>query len=138
MATFSPENMEREKQPGEALPLTDLALARAIAQAVCDIPGVAEMSPGLSAMQATYGPGGHINGVVLHHLPGELIVDVHVVAYSELPVAFRHAEARETMAEQTPSLLALGQQIRERAARTIAQLGLSTLLTVNVALDDIR
>lgn len=143
MAAFSPEDGVGEEQnlavSHGTLPLNDLALAEAIAHAVCELPGVASMSPGFPSIHATYGPGGHINGVVLQRrLPDELVVDLYVVAArSELIAAPRQGGAHEAVREQRPGLLALGQQIRETVARTIAQLGLSPSLTVNVTLDDI-
>ncbi|HLI70898.1 MAG TPA: hypothetical protein VKV19_14165 [Ktedonobacteraceae bacterium] len=143
MVAFSPKDGAEERQKlavsHEFFPLNDLALARAIAHAVCKLPGVAEMSPGFSSIHATYGPGGHIDGVVLQRrLPDELMVDLYVVAArSELRAPPCRGNAHEAVAEQMPRLLVLGQQIRETAARTIAQLGLSTSLTVNVTLDDV-
>ncbi|WP_069801428.1 hypothetical protein [Thermogemmatispora onikobensis] len=58
----------------------DLSLARAVAEAVCQIPAVLELSAGRFAREGTYGPGEFVRGVVLQRpTPDSLEVEVRVV-----------------------------------------------------------
>ena len=117
--------------------LNDLVLANAIAHAIRDVPGVLDMGQGLFAKVATYGPGKHINGVVLRHSSsGELSIEVNVVldettiikAYSDL----------SSSSDNTPVLLRCTDHIRSVVSHTIAHLGLQVPITVDVTIDDIR
>lgn len=130
----------RRTVPVRAVQLSDLDMARAIALAVCAVPGVLEMSPGRFALQATYGPGAHVTGVVLRRpFPDALVADVHVVvAESALLAAFDQVAARTSVTDVPAELPHLAERIREAIAQAISLLGLVPLATINVALDDIR
>lgn len=120
--------------------LGDLDLARVIASAVRQAPGVLKMSPGRFALEGTYGPGEYVSGVVLQHpTPDTLSVTVHVVvAEAALRAAFDETALSQLApdAEQRP-LLRLAEQIRTVVSQAADALGLPALLAIDVALDDI-
>lgn len=145
MSSPTPEEVAVDRQAVSVQPvaahLSDLDLARVIASAVRQAPGVLEMSPGRFALQATYGPGEHVSGVVLQHpTPDTLSIAVHVVvAEAALRAAFDEADPSQLApaAEQRPLLLRLAEQIRTVVSQAADTLGLPALLAIDVALDDI-
>jgi hypothetical protein len=117
--------------------LDDLVLANAIAHAIRDVPGVLDMGQGLFARVATYGPGKHINGVVLRHpSSGELSVEVNVVL-DETTIIKAYSDVSSS-SDNTPVLLRCTDHIRSVVSHTIAHLGLQVPITVDVTIDDIR
>jgi len=145
MSSPTPEGVAVDMQAVSVQPLSaylsDLDLARVIASAVRQVPGVLEMSPGRFALEATYGPGEHVSGVVLQHpTPDTLSVAVHVVVAE---AAFRAAFDEATLSqlapdpEQCPMLLRLAEQIRTVVSQAADTLGLPALVAIDVALDDV-
>ncbi|MBX5456150.1 MAG: hypothetical protein IRZ31_04550 [Thermogemmatispora sp.] len=145
--------------------LDDLSLARAVAEAVCQIPAVLELSAGRFAREGTYGPGEFVRGVVLKRpTPDSLEVDVRVVlaeqALRSSPAGRRDGHhsnsgglprpgggasaqlqqrprARSSSSNQV-SLLDLGEQIRTAIQCVLAQAGQQPARTINVFFDDVR
>lgn len=146
MSSPTPEEVAVDMQAVSVQPvsahLSDLDLAKVIAYAVRQAPGVLEMSPGRFALEATYGPGEHVSGVVLQHpTPDTLSIAVHVVvAEAALRAAFDEAALSKLApdAEQRPMLLRLAEQIRTVVSEATDALGLPSLRAVDVALDDVR
>jgi hypothetical protein len=124
--------------------LSDMGIAQAIVHAIRAVPGVLDMGQGLFAKAATYGPGKHVLGIVLHHpTPDSLAVEVHVVleeasfikAYSELSSS---DVSSGSSSGTTPILLRFTDQIRAVATQTLEHLGLPVATMVDVTIDDIR
>ncbi|RAQ95686.1 hypothetical protein [Thermogemmatispora tikiterensis] len=147
--------------------LDDLSLARAVAEAVCQIPAVLELSAGRFAREGTYGPGEFVRGVVLQRpTPDSLEVDVRVVLAEQAlrgGLAARrdgyHSNSNSggfprsggsasTQPQQRPrarsassnqlSLLDLSEQIRIAIQRALVQAGQQPARTINVFFDDVR
>jgi hypothetical protein len=122
--------------------LSDTALAHALVHAIRAMPGVVDMGQGVFAKAATYGPGEHVVGIVLHHpTPGALAVEVHVVLEeASITVAFAEASHATTSSSSstTPLLLRVTDQIRDVVTHTLAQLGVQASTPVDVTVDDIR
>ncbi len=117
--------------------LDDMVIARALAHAIRDVPGVLEMGQGLFAKVATYGPGKHVAGIVLRHpAPGELSVEVHIVLDE---TTFIKALAEVSPGSgKAPILLRFTDQVRDTVSQTLERLGLPAPTTVDVTIDDIR
>jgi hypothetical protein len=122
--------------------LSDTAVADAIVQAIRAVPGVFDMGQGLFAKAATFGPGKHVQGIVIQHPTSEsLSVEVHVIleeasftkAYSE--ISGSNASSRSGT---TPILLRFTDQIRVVVTQTLEHLGLPVSTMVDVTIDDIR
>ena len=122
--------------------LNDTAIANTLVHTIRAVPGVLDMGHGLFARAATYGPGKHVLGIVLHHPTSDsLSVEVHVVleeaaftkAYSEIS----NSDASSSSVT-TPILLRFTDQIRAVVAQTLEQLGLPESTIIDVTIDDIR
>jgi hypothetical protein len=145
MSSPTPEEVAADMQAVSVQPvlahLSDLDLARVIAHAVRQTPGVLEMSPGRFALEATYGPGEHVSGVVLRHPTLDtLSIAIHVVvAETALKAAFDEGALPELApgSEQRPMLLRLADQIRTVVSEVADSLGPPSLLAIDVALDDV-
>ncbi|WP_322480481.1 hypothetical protein [Thermogemmatispora sp.] len=148
--------------------LYDLSLARAVAEAVCQLPAVLELSAGRFAREGTYGPGEFVRGVVLKRpTPDSLEVDVRVVlaeqALRSSPVqrdghSTRSggsvgtggsvgsrpqrrpppSSASRSSASNALSLLELSEQIRTAVQRALAQAGQQPARMIHVFFDDVR
>jgi hypothetical protein len=124
--------------------LSDMAIARAIVHDVRAVPGVVDMGQGLFAKAATYGPGEHVVGIVLHHpAPNALVVEVHVVIEeASLNTTFadvsRSTASTSSSAGTTPILLRVTDQVRAVVTQTLEHLGLPAPTLVDVTIDDIR
>jgi|SRR5690348_6623017 len=124
----------------------DTTIARAVAAAVRGMSAVSDLSPGLAAVAATYGPRERIAGVVVHHPhPHDIIIEVHVIlceaVYTE---ALAHASSdvagREALADITGDgvLVDVADQIRGVVNRTVRELNVAPPAAVDVLIDDIR
>lgn len=101
--------------------LSELAIARAVAGAVQQVPGVAGISPGRFAEAATYGPGARVRGVVVRWGANGLEVAVHLrVVYGPALV-----------------LTALADQARRAARQAIADLEAGPIRRIDIAIDDL-
>jgi hypothetical protein len=122
--------------------LSDTFIANAIVHAVRAVPGVLDMGQGLFAKAATFGPGKHVQGIVIQHPTADsLSIEAHVIleeaaftkAYSE--ISGSEASSRSGT---TPILLRFTDQIRAAVTQTLDHLGLPVSTMVDVTIDDIR
>jgi len=122
--------------------LSDTAIADAIVHAVQAVPGVLDMGQGLFAKAVTFGPGKHVQGIVIQHPTADsLSIEAHVIleeasfakAYSE--ISGSDASSRTGT---TPILLRFTDQIRVAVTQTLEHLGLPVSTMVDVTIDDIR
>lgn len=122
--------------------LSDTDIADAIVHAVQAVPGVLAMGQGLFAKAATFGPGKHVQGIVIQHPTADsLSIETHVIleeasftkAYSE--ISGSEASSRTGT---TPILLRFTDQIRAAVTQTLEHLGLPVSTVVDVTIDDIR
>ena len=136
--------VEAEESSARMAPqhLSDTLIAETIVRAIRSVPGVLEMGEGLFVKAATYGPGKHVSGIVIHHpTMDSLSVEAHVVleyaffikAYSEIS-ALEASSKPDTM----PVLLRFTDQIRTVVTQTLANLSLPVSTLVDVTIDDIR
>jgi hypothetical protein len=140
----------------------DLSLARAVAEAVCQIPAVLELSAGRFAREGTYGPGEFVRGVVLKRpTPDSLEVDVHLVlAEQALRSAFVRGDGvpraatsstggpslsqpprrprSQSAASGSAYLFDLSEQVRRTVRRVLAEAGEQPAPVINVLFDDVR
>lgn len=122
--------------------VSDLALARAAAQAVRAVPGVVDLSPGLVALAATYGSGQRVTGVVVHHLtPDTVVLEIHVVlseahCNTALAAATPHSMGRES--ESLAVLTDIANRIRAAVNDTARDIAAPVLARVDVLIDDLR
>jgi hypothetical protein len=117
--------------------LSDTDIADAIAHAIRGVPGVLDMSQGLFAKAATYGPGKRIAGIVLRHdAPGELSVEVHVVL--DETTFIKALSDLSSSSDKTPILLRFTDMIRAVVSQMFEHLGLPAPTMVDVTIDDIR
>lgn len=130
---------------------SDLALASAIAQAVRSAPGVVDLSPGLGAPVATYGPGQRVVGILLRRpSPEQIVVEIHVVL-SESHIAMAVMAARDAAVE-TPSVdvvaaadserrgpvLEMADSIRSATTDVVLRMAPLARAQVDVFIDDLR
>jgi hypothetical protein len=122
--------------------LSDTLIAETIVRAICTVPGVSAMGEGLFAKAATFGPGKHVSGIVIHHPTlDSLSVEAHVVLDT---AAFSKAYAESSASDapprsgSTPVLLRFTDQIRTVVVQTLEHLGVPVSTLVDVILDDIR
>lgn len=153
-STASPETTEsptqRDSKRSQRAPerSSDLALASAAAQAVRMAPGVVDLSPGLYAPVATYGPGERVVGIIIHHsAPEQVVVEVHVTLSASaceaaakdaivgkdaaLDMATDDAELRGPIREIASNIrVAVREAVRSVAPQVVAQ--------IDVFIDDLR
>lgn len=153
MSLMSASESERKATPARARAHTadpdqrhDVRIAELIARAVCDVPGVAGLSPGHDVTAATHGPGKAVVGVVIHHHANDTFAsEVHVV------VAESHVESMLTNlragtaapsaapdAAQAAVLPALAEAIRSHIARALRHAKMRAPTSVDVYFDDLR
>jgi uncharacterized alkaline shock family protein YloU len=103
------------------VPVSEVSLARAVVAAVRAVPSVADVSPGLFAEAATYGPGEKVRGVVVGRAGGALYIEVHICAsYADSLVL--------------PELAA---RVRDAVRQSVEALDAGPLRPVHVAFDDL-
>ncbi len=106
----------------EKTAVSDIVVARAAAEAVTSLPGVADLSPGQVAEVATYGPGETVRGVAVHRVDDAFAVDVHVIA--------RYTPAT--------NLQALANRVRWAVTGAVESLGAGRIQRIDVTIDDLR
>jgi uncharacterized alkaline shock family protein YloU len=104
------------------LPGSEVGLARAVAEAVRAVPGIADVSPGQFAERATYAPGEKVPGIVVERVDDGLEIEVHVCAHY-------------TKALVLPELAA---RVRTAVRQTVEARDTRRLRRVDVAVDDVR
>ena len=102
--------------------LPEYVIARALAQALRAVPGVADVYGGHLGEIATYGRGSRVLGVRVWTEAGQLRVEAHVVA------------------AYAPDLRVpvLAEAIRSRLRRDLQELGVTAIGAIDVAGDDLR
>jgi hypothetical protein len=135
---FVGRKAERHKSQEVSFHTSDITIAKLLAQAICATPGVVDLSPGLFAIEGTYGPGERLLGIVVRHpTPDALAIEVRVVLAEKM---LREALSNEPFknADRTPLLLRFADQLRTVVAHTICKPDAPALTAVDVAIDDIR
>lgn len=147
-----PAERQRTEQPSNPLAssarLSDVTLARIIAQAVRATPGVVDLSAGLTAPVATYGAGQRVTGVIIHHpdqAPDSYVIEIHVILSEALcaPATSDSAvrvsdESVADNPERPRPIPEIAERIRgeaRRAAQTRMDLSASA---IDVFIDDLR
>lgn len=129
-------------QHRSARPVSDLALADAVAHAVQAVSGVADLSPGFVTPAATYGPGRSVAGVVIRHPTIEtLAIEVHVVLSQTH--CRRSATAAVAGGERDPEgggdpITKIANLVRDAVRRSTQELTSSPLARVDVFIDDLQ
>jgi hypothetical protein len=126
---------------------SDIAIARAVAEAVRAMPMVLDLSPGIVALAATYGPHERVTGVVVRRLNAHNItIEVHVVLQGSLHDGSQQAEARggashreaSARTTRTAVLTRSAEQIRRAVYRAVQGLGMAAPAGVDVLIEDIQ
>jgi hypothetical protein len=144
-------SLRSNNRPGsseQALPgASDIAIARAVAEAVRAAPMVLELSPGIAELAVTYGPRERVTGVVVRHPNSrDIIIDVHVVLrgplhdrsqYSETPAGASHRKASAGTARDAV-LTRSADHIRRAVYRAAQALGIAAPTGVDVHIEDIQ
>ncbi len=122
--------------------MRDADLASAVAQAVRLVPGVVDLSAGLIATVATYGPGQRVDGIIVHH-PNvdEVIIEVHVVlSESHCKLAARRATAgpAERGSDTHGPVTEIASQVRSVVRTTVQNMTSLTLVRADVFVDDLQ
>lgn len=146
---------EDVSRPNAALRRTsDIAIARAVAEAVRAAPVVLDLSPGIVELAATYGPRERVTGVVVRHPNArDVTIEVHVVlrgslhdgsrqhatrgGASQRGVSSRKASAVEAHTGLDGLLPRAADQIRRAVYRVAQGLDMPSLTEVDVLIDDI-
>ncbi len=102
--------------------LQEFVIARALAHAARDVPGVVELCGGRLGEIATYGRGGRVPGVRVWREGGRLHVEAHIVAAYP--------------PEHT--LPALAGSVRERLRELLPELGIADIGPIDVIVADLR
>lgn len=123
--------------------VADVTVAKAVAAAVREMPDVVDLSPGLHAAAATYGPGDRVPGVVVHHPnPDTTFIEVHVViraATVQGGALTEHTEAGTSANTPGPPVLAdAADRVRRAVRRALHDLHAAPPKEINVLIDDIQ
>jgi uncharacterized alkaline shock family protein YloU len=122
--------------------VTDITVASAVALAVRTVPGVMDLSPGLSTPVATYGAGRRVTGIVVHHpTPDDIALEVHVVlseAHCTAAPADATVDSTASDARDRGVLADIASQIRELVFDTVHDVASLVLVRVDVFMDDLR
>jgi hypothetical protein len=134
--------LEFAMQEGQSDQISDIAIASAVAHAVRAAPGVIDLSPGTTALAATYGSGKRVDGVVVHHLaPDKVALEIHVTL-SETACKQADADAAlETsgrVQEEQGLLTRVASRIRSAVYDIAPGMAPQALMRVDVYIDDLR
>ncbi len=102
--------------------LLEFVIARALAHAARDVPGVVELFGGRLGEIATYGRGGRVPGVRVWREAGRLHVEAHIVAAYP--------------PEHT--LPALAERVRGKLRQQLPELGVADIGPIDVIVADLR
>lgn len=123
-------------------PVSDLAIAGAVAGAVRAMPEVVDLSPGITMLAATYGAGQRVTGVVVHHIaPDTLVLEVHVVLSEEhcrAATTSRASDAAVHRPGEIGLLIDAANRIREAVHAVVHDTTSLPLEQVDVLIDDLR
>lgn len=153
-SSASPETTEsptqRDSEWSQRAPerSSDLALASAAAQAARLAPGVVDLSPGLYAPVATYGPGERVVGIIIHHTaPEQVVVEVHVaLSASQCEAVAKDAivgkdAALDTAtddAERHGPIREIASHIRVAVREAVRSVAPQVVAQIDVFIDDLR
>lgn len=120
--------------------VSDIALAEAVAQAVRAVPGVADLSSGLSAPAATYGPGQHVTGIAVRHPTLDtLAIEVHVaLSETHCTRAATAAGSGEHDLQWRGPVTEVANQVRGAVYAAVQEMTSLALVRVDVFIDDLR
>jgi hypothetical protein len=126
---------------------SDIAIARAVAEAVRAAPMVLDLSPGIVELAATYGPHERVTGVVVRHPHSrDTTIEVHVVLrgplhdrsqHDETPGGASHRKASAGMARDAV-LTRSADQIRRAVYGAAQALGIAAPTGVDIHIEDIQ
>ncbi|HKT39543.1 MAG TPA: hypothetical protein VJR48_14300 [Ktedonobacterales bacterium] len=122
--------------------VSDIALADAVAEAVRGTPEVVDLSPGLSMLAATYGPGRSVAGIVVRHPTLDtLALEIHVIlsearcTQASTGIA---VESEEQNSQMRGPVTEIANQIRSAARVAAQQTTTLAVEQVDVFIDDLR
>ena len=135
-------------QPARTLSkVSDIAIARAVGEAVRATPMVLDLSPGIVELAVTYGPHERVTGVVVRHPNShDIAIEVHVVLQGSLRDGSQQVEARggashreaSARTTRTAVLTRSAEQIRRAVYRAVQGLGMAAPAGVDVLIEDIQ
>lgn len=106
------------------------------------VPGVVDLSPGLAAPVATYGPGQRVVGIIVYHPTTErVILEVHVIlseSHCELAWADSGLEPVEHDAGETGLITEIANRVRDVVCATVRDMASRVRVRVDVFIDDLR
>jgi hypothetical protein len=126
---------------------SDIAIARAVAEAVRAAPMVLDLSPGTVELAATYGPYERVTGIVVRHPNSrDTTIAVHVVLRGPLHDRSQHDETpggasrrKGTAGMARDAVLARSaDQIRRAVYRAARALGIAAPTGVDVYIEDMQ
>jgi hypothetical protein len=130
---------------------SDIAIARAVAEAVRATPMVQDLSSGTAELAVTYGPRERVTGVMVRHPnPRDISIEVHVVLHVVLHAALQsgsqQSEASRSGQHRRASagtkggavLTRSADQIRRAVYRAMDRLGIEQPAGVDVLIEDIQ
>ena len=139
---------DETSRPATTLSRTsDIAIARAVAEAVRATPMVLDLSPGIAELAVTYGPHERVMGVVVRRPNShDITIEVHVVLQGSLHDESQQAEARggasqrEAPARTTRNavLTRSAERIRRSVYRAVQGQGMAPPAGVDVLIEDVR
>ena len=131
---------EQRQLPSE--PVSDIAVASAVAQAVRQVPGVADLSAGRLAPAATYGARQRVTGVVVHHLADdEIVLETHVVlseAYCAMAPSEEAPGSAGSVSNGPGRLNEIASRIRAVVYEVVKEMPSRILVRADVFIDDLR
>ena len=126
--------------------ITDVIIARTVADRVRAVSGVADLSHGYAALVATYGAMQRVTGVMVRRpAPEEIRLEVHVVLRADTTrpdIAERESVARDEAGTRDGDFVvgifaAVAAEIREVVRSTLEEMSLPSPSEVDVFIDDI-
>lgn len=122
--------------------MSDIELASAAAHSARAVRGVVDLSPGLVAPAATYGPGQRVAGIIVHHPTMErVILEVHVIlseSHCERAWADLGLEPDEHDAGETGPVTEIASRVRDAVCATVQSMAPQGRVRVDVFIDDLQ
>lgn len=121
--------------------MSDVALAEAVAEAVRGTPEVVDLSPGLSMLAATYGPGRSVAGIVVRHPTLDtLALEIHVILSEASCMQASTGIATESEEQDTPMrgpLAEIANRVRGAAGAAARETTTLAIEQIDVFIDDL-
>lgn len=122
--------------------VSDVALAEAVAEAVRGTPEVVDLSPGLSMLAATYGPGRSVAGIVVRHPTLDtLALEIHVILSEASCMQTSTGiatESEEQEASMRGPLAEIANRVRSAAGVAARKTTTLAIEQIDVFIDDLR